>query len=126
MRSALKNVEAHLSEALLPDLPETRVRQYVAARSKQGVSGRCVNVELGELSRDIGQVWKMLWPRLRSMEERHEVGRANAGRKAALVEGRRRLGFRNPEGPTGLRSADHYHRQGEDTRRNRAYHPDER
>lgn len=76
MRSALKNVERHLGEALLPDLTEDRVRKYVAARKKEGVSGRTINVEVGELSRAIGKKWSVLWPRLRSMEERHDVGRA--------------------------------------------------
>jgi len=76
MRSALKNVEKHLGEALLPDLTEQRVRQYVATRKEEGVSGRCINVELGELSRAIGKPWRTLWPHLRSLEERHDVGRA--------------------------------------------------
>jgi hypothetical protein len=58
MRSALKNVERHLAEALLPDLTEDRVRQYAAARKREGVSGRTVNVELGELSRAIGKPWR--------------------------------------------------------------------
>ena len=75
-RSALKNVEKHLGDALLPDLTEDRVRHYVATRKKEGVSGRTINVEVGELSRAIGKPCRLLWPRLRSMEERHDIGRA--------------------------------------------------
>jgi integrase len=67
-----------LGDALLPDLNEDRVRRYITARHKEGVSGRTINVELGELSRAIGKPWRTLWPRLRSMEERHDVGRALA------------------------------------------------
>ncbi|MCX6630161.1 MAG: site-specific integrase [Candidatus Solibacter sp.] len=86
-RSALKNVEKHLGEALLPDLTEDRVRHYVAARKKEGVCGRTINVEVGELSRAIGKPWRMLWPRLRSMEERHDVGRAlNSDEKQRLLQ----------------------------------------
>jgi len=76
MRSALKNVETRLGDCLLPDLTEARIRQYVAARKEDGVSGRAINVELGELSRAIGKPWRTLWPHVRSLEERHDVGRA--------------------------------------------------
>jgi len=33
-------------------------------------------MELGELSRAIGQKWSTLWPRLRKLEERKDVGKA--------------------------------------------------
>jgi integrase len=78
MRSALKNVEKHLGDALLPDLNEDRIREYIAIRKKEKVSGRCVNVELGELSRAIGRPWRTLWPHVRMLEERRDVGRALA------------------------------------------------
>lgn len=87
MRSALKNVEKHLGEALLPDLNEGRVRQYIVKRKSEGVSGRTINVELGELSRAIGKPWRSLWPHVRTMEERHDVGRAlSPGEKQRLLK----------------------------------------
>ena len=87
MRSALKNVEKYLGDALLPDLTEDRVRQYIAIRKKDKVSGRCINVELGELSRAIGKPWRTLWPHIRMMEERHDVGRAlTADEKQRLLK----------------------------------------
>ena len=33
-------------------------------------------MELGELSRAIGQPWSLLWPRIRKLEERKDIGRA--------------------------------------------------
>ena len=45
-------------------------------RVGEGASGRTVNMELGELSRAMGQKWSVLWPKVRKMEERKDVGRA--------------------------------------------------
>jgi integrase len=45
-------------------------------RSEEEVSGRTVNMELGELSRAIGRPWSVLWPKVRKVEERKDVGRA--------------------------------------------------
>jgi integrase len=33
-------------------------------------------MEIGELSRAIGQLWSLLWPKVRKLEERKDVGRA--------------------------------------------------
>ena len=33
-------------------------------------------MEVGELSRAIGQPWSLLWPKVRKLEERKDVGRA--------------------------------------------------
>jgi integrase len=72
----LDHVNRLLGSVLLPDLTETRIRTYIVARLKEGVSGRTVNMELGELSRAIGQPWSILWPKVRKLEERKDVGRA--------------------------------------------------
>lgn len=34
------------------------------------------NMEVGELSRAIGQPWSLLWPKVRKLEERKDVGKA--------------------------------------------------
>jgi hypothetical protein len=60
----------------LPDLSEDRIKTYIADRLKEGAAGRTVNAELGELSRAIGRTWRELWPRVKKLEENHEVGRA--------------------------------------------------
>jgi integrase len=45
-------------------------------RLAEKVSGRTINMELGELSRAIGHPWSVLWPKVRKMEERKDVGKA--------------------------------------------------
>ena len=46
------------------------------ARLEEGAAGRTINMELGELSRAIENKWSVLWPKVRKLEERKEVGRA--------------------------------------------------
>jgi len=72
----LARVEQHLGTVLLSDLTEERMRAYIRTRQGSGVSGRTINMEIGELSRAIGQPWSLLWPKLRKLEERKDVGRA--------------------------------------------------
>jgi hypothetical protein len=61
---------------LLSDLTEQEIRRYMKVRKSEGVNGRTFNAEIGELSRAIGKPWSILWPRVRKMEERRDVGRA--------------------------------------------------
>lgn len=75
-RGRLAKVREALGSVLLADLTEDRVRSYVRERKCDGISGRTINMELGELSRAIGQPWKLLWPKLRKLEERKDVGKA--------------------------------------------------
>jgi integrase len=72
----LAHVTRLLGNVLLPDLKESRIKQYIAKRLDEGVSGRTINMELGELSRAIGAPWSVLWSRVRKLEERKDVGRA--------------------------------------------------
>ncbi len=72
----LAQVERILGGVLLSDLTEGRIRDYIRQRQGDGVAGRTVNMELGELSRAIGQPWSLLWPKVRKLEERKDVGRA--------------------------------------------------
>lgn len=74
--SHLGIVKKRLGDSMLSDLTEPRIRQYIAARLGEGVSGRTINMELGELSRAIGRTWRELWPNVRKLEERKDVGRA--------------------------------------------------
>jgi integrase len=69
-------VEKRLGGVLLSDLTENRVRDYIRGRQGDGAAGRTINMELGELSRAIGQPWSLLWPKVRKLEERKDVGRA--------------------------------------------------
>ena len=60
----------------MPDLTEPRIRDYITKRLAEDASGRTVNMELGELSRAIGQKWSALWPKVRKLEENHDAGQA--------------------------------------------------
>ncbi|MFL6448617.1 MAG: tyrosine-type recombinase/integrase [Bryobacteraceae bacterium] len=72
----LKNVKRHLGTVLLPDLTEERIRKYITLRKTERASGRTITMEVGELSRALGRTWRELWPRIKKLEERKDVGRA--------------------------------------------------
>lgn len=75
-KGRLAQVETKLGETILSDLTEERIKSYIRGRQGDGASGRTINMELGELSRAIGQPWSLLWPKIRKQEERKDVGRA--------------------------------------------------
>lgn len=75
-KQRLAHVLRLLGGTLLPDLTEQEVRRYVQSRLDEGAGGRTINMELGELSRAIGRTWRELWPKVRKLEERGDVGRA--------------------------------------------------
>jgi integrase len=76
----VKNRSAHLERligsTLLADLTAQRAIEYMAVRQKEEASGRTINMELQVLSRAIGYPWRALWPRLKKLEENHDLGRA--------------------------------------------------
>ena len=72
----LKQVKGILGSTLITDLTEATIRRYMKARHEQGVCGRTINAEVGELSRAVGKLWSVLWPRVRKAEERKDVGKA--------------------------------------------------
>ncbi len=71
---------AHVNKAfgtiLLSDLSEDRIRDYIRNRQAAGAANRTINMELSELGRAIGQRWSLLWPHVKKLEERKDVGRA--------------------------------------------------
>jgi integrase len=75
-KGRLAHVSRLLGKTLLSDLNEAVVRKYITTRIGEGMSGRTCNMEVGELSRAIGKPWSVLWPKVRKMEERKDVGRA--------------------------------------------------
>lgn len=72
----LAQVKKALGNVVLSDLTEDRIRGYIRKRQGDAVSGRTINMEVGELSRAIGQPWSLLWPKVRKLEERKDVGKA--------------------------------------------------
>ena len=84
----LTQVKKALGNVLLSDLTDDRIRAYIRERLGDSVSGRTINMEIGELSRAIGQPWSLLWPKVRKIEERKDVGRAlSAAEQKALLDG---------------------------------------
>ncbi len=77
-RGRLEHVCRVLGTVLLSDLTEDRVLAYIRQRQGEKVSGRTINMELGELSRAMGHPWSLLWPKVKKLEERKNVGRALA------------------------------------------------
>src|SRR4051794_34300788 len=76
VEGCVKNLNRHLGTALLADVTEDRIRGYIRLRKGETASGRTINMELGELSRAIGRTWRELWPKVKKMEERKDVGHA--------------------------------------------------
>jgi len=86
----LEHVKKELGTVVLSDLTDDRIREYVRKRQSEKASGRTINMEVGELSRAIGQPWSLLWPKVRRLEERKDVGRAlSSGEQRALLDGLR-------------------------------------
>jgi integrase len=75
-KQRLAHVERLLGKALIPDLTESRIREYIKTRLHEDAGGRTINMELGELSRAVGQKWSVMWPKVRKLEENHDVGKA--------------------------------------------------
>ena len=87
----VENRSVHLDRlmgsVLLVDLTPQRVTEYMSARQKEDASARTINMELQVLSRAMGYTWKALWPKLKKLEENHDVGRAlEPGEEKAIME----------------------------------------
>jgi integrase len=84
----LEQVRKALGNVVLSDLTDDRIRDYIRLRQAAQISGRTINMEIGELSRAIGRTWRELWPRVKRLEERKDVGRAlSADEQGALLDG---------------------------------------
>lgn len=87
-KGRLAHVKKALGNVVLSDLTDECIRDYVRQRQSAKVSGRTINMEIGELSRAIGQPWSLLWPKIRPLEERKDVGRAlSVDEQKALLDG---------------------------------------
>ncbi len=71
-----KHLIRKLGSVLLPDLNQARLTEYMEQRRQEDASNRTINMELMVLSRAIGYTWKALWPKLKKLEENHDVGQA--------------------------------------------------
>ncbi|MEO8099448.1 MAG: hypothetical protein ABI811_17240 [Acidobacteriota bacterium] len=76
VKDCVAHLKRHLGSVLLPDLTENVLEGFMRARLGEGVCGRTINMDIGTLSRAMKKQWRMLWPNLRKLEERKDVGRA--------------------------------------------------
>jgi len=84
----LEHVKKALGNVVLSDLTDDCILDYVRRRQAEKASGRTINMEIGELSRAIGRTWRELWPRVKKLEERKDVGRALSEiEQKALLDG---------------------------------------
>jgi integrase len=81
----LAHVKRLLGSVLMPDLTEDRVRTYIKTRLAEESGGRTINMELGELSRALGHKWSVIWPKVRKLEENHDIGQALSAEQEALL-----------------------------------------
>ncbi|MCC6860860.1 MAG: site-specific integrase [Bryobacterales bacterium] len=72
------HVERILGTALIPDITETRITDYMSKRLEEGGGHRTVNMEIECLARAIGRPWGILWPKVQRLEEPKDTGRALA------------------------------------------------
>jgi integrase len=76
----VKNRCAHLLRLLgslvLSDMTAQRVLEYMEQRRSEAAGNRTINLELQILACAMGYTWKGLWPRVKRLEENHDVGRA--------------------------------------------------
>ena len=81
----LKHVVRLLGTVLVHELTEARVRDYQRTRLAEGVSGRTIDMELGELSRAMGQEWGRCWPKVKKLADSREVGRCLSDEEIARL-----------------------------------------
>jgi integrase len=84
-KSCLTHATRLIGGLFLPDLDEQQIRKYIRARLDEGVCGRTINIELGALSRAIGKKWSQLWPSVKKLEERKDIGRALSPEEEARI-----------------------------------------
>lgn len=68
----------HLADVMLPDLSEDRVRAYIRTRQAEGAGNRSINIEVAILARSVGRKRSELWPSVKLLGERTDVGKALA------------------------------------------------
>lgn len=85
----VKNRSAHLLRLLgsfvLSDMTAYRVIEYMENRRGEGAGNRTINLELQILACAMGFTWKALWPRVKRLEENHDVGRALETREEQAI-----------------------------------------
>lgn len=77
VKDRAKYLRQHLGNALVADLTKKeRIVDYIVARRNETAGNRTINMEIGILSRALGSTWRVLWPKLKKLDETTDVGRA--------------------------------------------------
>src|SRR5580704_14591795 len=72
---------------MLSGMTAQRVVEYMEKRRSEEAGNRTINLELQILASAMGYTWKALWPRVKKLEENHDVGRAlETEEEQALLE----------------------------------------
>jgi|SRR5579872_23888 len=92
----VQNRSAHvhrlLGSLMLSDVTAPRIVEYMEKRLAEKTrghqtGGRTINLEIQILASAMGYTWKALWPRVKKLEENHDVGRAlEMAEEAAILE----------------------------------------
>lgn len=81
------HVKRLLGKLLVADITEQRLLGYMQQRLSEGVGSRTVNMEIDCLARAIGHAWKLLWPKLKRLDEPKDTGRAlEPGEEGKLLQ----------------------------------------
>jgi integrase len=87
----VKERKAHLDrllcKAILPDLTESRIIQYMSARRNEGAGNRTINMELDCLARAFGRTWREMWPKVAKLDEPCDIGRALSAEEEGRILG---------------------------------------
>ena len=65
-----------LGGAMLPDLTQDRMVEYMRQRLEENAGHRTTNMEIEVLARSLDRQWRLLWPKLKRLEEPRDTGRA--------------------------------------------------
>jgi integrase len=86
VRERSAHLERLLGNVVLLDLTETRIRQYIKDRLIEKAGNRTINMEVDCLARGVGRQWRELWPKVKRLEENHDVGVALSTEEERLLE----------------------------------------
>jgi integrase len=86
-QNSWNHLSPHFGKMLLEDISARRISQYQAARKKEGVSNRTINIELGLIRMVLikHRRWHNISPDIRMLRERDDVGRALAPDEQARI-----------------------------------------
>ena len=80
-----KHLVRLLGSMLMPDLTETCMTNYMRVRLKEKAGNRTVNMELEIMARAVGHPWRVVWPKVKRLEEPKDTGKAMTRDEQAAI-----------------------------------------